>query len=194
MTEGFNFKEFARENAQSTYEVYMGDFIIIHVQREEVEGAVYSRIMKHIRTIDKRGSRGYASLIITFNGYDDIPDSVFEIMDIRKYVQGLFSRVPHLLFYMANMPEVRENMLLCICDFEKIGANHGLSYEELLEMTLEDPDSTPKEQIMISITDSKRRNLGETLRKYGNKVKKQEEAQEVIRWLNNTFSTDNRIQ
>ncbi|PGF05262.1 hypothetical protein [Bacillus toyonensis] len=194
MTDGFDFKEFAREHAQLTHEVHMGDYIIIHVQREEVEGAIYSRIMKHIRNIDKRESRGYASLIITFNGYDDIPDSVFEIMDIRKYVQGLFSRVPHLLFYMANMPEVRENMLLCICDFQKLGANHGLSYEELLEMTLEDPDSIPKEQIVISISDSKRRNLAETLRKYGNKVKKQDEAQEVIQWLNNTFSTDNRIQ
>ncbi|MEC2463862.1 hypothetical protein P9X10_02945 [Bacillus cereus] len=194
MNGNFDFKGFAREHAQDTHEVIFGDFILIHVQREEVEGAIYSRIMRHIRTLDKRENRGYASLVITFNGYDDIPDSVFEIMDIRKYVKGLFSRVPHLLFYMADMPEVRENMLLCISDFEKLGSSEHIPYEQLLELALEDYDKIPKEQIVVTLPSEKKRQLAETLRKYGNKVKKQNEAQEVINWLNNTFNHNNRVQ
>ena len=55
-------------------------------------------------------------VIITFMGYDDMPQEIYEIKDIRLFVEKLFRKYPYILYFINNFESNSGLLLACIAD------------------------------------------------------------------------------
>jgi hypothetical protein len=156
------------------------------VTKEEVENKVYKRIMETLKFLEKLPNGGYQSLVMGFSGYDDIPDEIYEIMPIREWVEGLFSRCPHLLYFINPENNWRSVMLLPICDVHAIYFGEKKSIKELMDKGVK-YEELPQFPIIASINDVKYKNIVRGLKQFGNRVKDMKGANETIKWLDDFF-------
>lgn len=162
------------------------DLVMVHVSRQAVEGRHFKEIISVIRMLEEREDNGYNTLSITFDGYDDIPDEVFEIIPIRKWVEGLFKRVPHLLYYITSMIDVRQYLTLCLCDIDSVYRGTKPLARDLIGVPIED---IPQYPIIFNISNEKRTKMYKALEKHGKKVNDEENVSEIVTWLKNLTNT-----
>lgn len=53
-------------------------------------------------------------LLLDFRGYDDDPQEIFNIREIKSYVKGLFNRHTNLFYFISNYESSRAMILACI--------------------------------------------------------------------------------
>lgn len=92
---------------------------IIQLEKDEIEKFSFSRLLKEIKNLDKREDKGFSSLMLAINGYDDIPKEIYEIEDTREYLQRLIHRIPFLLFYISPINEMPMQIITSLSDFKK---------------------------------------------------------------------------
>jgi hypothetical protein len=105
-----------------------------HIPRTEVESKDLRSLDKVMNTLHTVGKGCKESLIITCNGYDDTSDELYEIKEVREFVQAIFKKYPHILYYINSEFEAEKWMLHCIADeIETKFAGEKLSPIEYLE-------------------------------------------------------------
>ena len=96
------------------------DLISFSISRVSVENKNYSQVNKLIKLLRSGGSSSRQKLGVSFDGYEYDIEEIFEIDNIRKYVKVLLFRHPSLLYYISNIDESLQNLLVCYFDFETI--------------------------------------------------------------------------
>ena len=74
---------------------------VYNVSKDEVLAQDYEGVLRFIKKLDKLGGRksfGHAAILI--DGYNEVPEELHEIIEVRNFIGGLFDRVPHLLYYI----------------------------------------------------------------------------------------------
>lgn len=81
------------------------------------------------------GADALGSVYIAFDGYDDKPEEIFEIPEIRKFVRKAFKEYPDLFFFLTNLDELNNTILSCLCTIsiyrregEKVRATEDYGY------------------------------------------------------------------
>ncbi|KJD43982.1 hypothetical protein [Paenibacillus terrae] len=93
--------------------------IQFEVKKSEIIHKQTERMMGCIRTLSQMESKGYNSLLLYIDGYNDIPDELYEIPEVRIWMKKLFRIVPHFLYYIFQEEEDSYGRLLaCITDVE----------------------------------------------------------------------------
>jgi hypothetical protein len=88
----------------------------VSIPKFHVEDLDYTYVVKAVDIVTRLGKRGRGSLIMSFAGYGDVPDEIYEIDEIRDYVAVMLEKFPHI-FYMLNPFNGSARMLfLCLCD------------------------------------------------------------------------------
>lgn len=80
--------------------------------------------------LDKLGKKAIGHVVVLFDGYNDITDELFEIHEVRNYVQEMFKRFPHLLNYINFDLEGHHWLLSCLVDVDSIYAGRKMTFEE----------------------------------------------------------------
>jgi hypothetical protein len=88
--------------------------IFLSIEREETERLDISRVVTVVNALVKAGKEARGRLVITFSGYDDIPDEVFEIPEIRKYVEKVYDRFPYIFYYLNQVVEGHVHFVLSL--------------------------------------------------------------------------------
>ena len=57
-------------------------------------------------------------IMITFMGYDDTPQEIYEIKAIRLFVEKLFRKYPYILYFINNFESNSGLLLACIADIK----------------------------------------------------------------------------
>lgn len=123
-------------------------------RKEEVEKKNFKGITKLLKTMEKLGTQSRQTVTITFSGYDHIADEIFEIDDIRKWVNLLLFRYPQILYYINVETEGLQNLLICYCDIETVFIGEKKPSDQY---SIEDfmTGNIPQQDIYLTIDDRK---------------------------------------
>lgn len=118
MGNGFEFKYDVYQLTDE--EILNATFIVHQVTKREVVGKDLSSceyIFNKLRGLKKAG-RG--KLVLLFSGYDDVPDEIYSIKEIRDFVLSLFEKYPHMFYYLSQKDASFRSIFLCLCDFQSV--------------------------------------------------------------------------
>lgn len=86
------------------------------VKKDDVDRLDMKNLDKFFKVVTKLGHHVRQSVVIIFNGYDDIPDELFTIPEVRKFVAKMFKRYPYILYYINKELEGHHWLLSSIAD------------------------------------------------------------------------------
>lgn len=100
-------------------QILENEYVVICIDKKEVELLDLSRVSKIFNLLKELRTKACRKLVITFDGYDDTLEEIYEIMQIREYVLKLFSKYPYMFYYIATFDLNMKILLACISDVEK---------------------------------------------------------------------------
>lgn len=119
--------------------------LFYHIPKSEVINKDLNNLKALINNMSQVGKGVKKSLVITCDGYDDVTDELYEIQEVREFVEHLFTKIPYLLYYVTDMFE-GDIWLLCSLADEVTSVSQGQKYtgHELMEKFGFDLEATPK--------------------------------------------------
>lgn len=88
----------------------------LSISKSEVQRKDYTKLNKVLRVFNKYANLSCGKLYLTFEGYINNPLEIYEIDEIRTYVQELFEKEPNLFYFLSPMAE--NNFIIMRCFFE----------------------------------------------------------------------------
>lgn len=85
---------------------------ILNVEKSEVVHKQYESVAKILKMLK---SNPNGELLISFNGYDDVVDEIYEIPAIRKWVEKMFQKFPYILYYFTELSNYENARMLIAC-------------------------------------------------------------------------------
>ncbi|MEW6226523.1 MAG: hypothetical protein AB1700_00280 [Bacillota bacterium] len=113
-----------------------GGYIIHRVARKHVETGDYGPVLNAIEALEAAGRAARGRLVLVFEGYDDAPEEIYEIPEIRAWTAGLVERKPHLFYFLAQEEQNLQVILACIAQVKKL--RRSGSREILLDIAVPD--------------------------------------------------------
>ncbi len=157
------------------------------IEKNEVINKNFSGIDKLMKVMKSIGKDARQSLNLTFSGYDDIPDEIFEIMEIRQFVKVLLQKYPNIFYYLNQEFECLQNIIVCYADFENlfIGERKAIN-----DYPLEDvlTNNLPQQNVRIDVPYAKREHWKKEVTKTGIKYGDPIGAKKVCQDIDNIFS------
>lgn len=148
----------------------LGSLTIIHIEKEEVKLLQFKRIEKTLRVLKKVGKKARNSLLITFSGYDDIPDEIYEIPEIRRWVAKLVKRNPEVFYFLNRELEGSQIILATLCDLTSFYVGEPTkSPLEYYESGI-DPTDLPKKTVELTISDELKEHIIKGVTDYAKKI------------------------
>lgn len=111
-------------------------YIIHCVTRKHVEAGEYGPVLRTIETLEAVGRTARGKLMLVFDGYNDAPEEIYEIPEIRAWVAGLAEKKPHLFYFLAQEKQNLQVVLACIAQVKKL--RRSGSEEVLLDVVVSD--------------------------------------------------------
>lgn len=118
--------------------------IMYYITKEEVLTLNTNNLDKIFNTVKQFGKRCKQCVAIFCSGYDDVPDELFEIMELRKYIRHLFDKHPYMFYYLTTELGIEQWLLACLFDFETAFHGEKLNDKEIWERYGMDFDAIPK--------------------------------------------------
>lgn len=110
--------------------------IFVKVSRDQdIKRRDFSVISTLIKKLEKEPTRFYNTVHILFSGYEHVDEEVFEIREIRNWIEELVFLHPEILYYLEQEMYGLENIILCISDYKmytKIQVDKGDKEESLV--------------------------------------------------------------
>lgn len=162
------------------------------VSRLEVEKKDFSGIKEVIKVLEKKKKKAFGSFMITFSGYDDTAEEVFEVPDVRKWVEEVFKFCPHFLYFVSFEMECQKWIVPCICNDvqtfmpKEARKTENEWFKEGKLTAYDRPQMVIKQKMDKEMLNS----LVTGLKMYGSKVNDQARAAELIHYLKWHFSKD----
>lgn len=86
--------------------------IMIGVPREAVERGHVESYLREFERLGKRNALG--RVMFSFDGYDYDPREVFQIPEIRKWLNRITTNIPHLFYFLTKENAAIRIAFLCI--------------------------------------------------------------------------------
>lgn len=103
----------------SKEQILKSQYIMVSISKEEVVSLNLNRVSYLFNIMKELKTNAYRKLIITFDGFDDTPEEVYEIQSIRKYMFRLFFNYPYMFYYISTFDLNMKILLACIGDVIK---------------------------------------------------------------------------
>jgi hypothetical protein len=189
-------KEYLEEedklNFSGMSQIFAGDrnLFIYSVDKEgEILAMNYDGISQFIDTLDKLGGRkSYSSAIIMFDGYNDVPDELHEIPEVRRFVKGMFDRFPHLLYYINFEMEGHHVLLASLLDFKQLSRGEKLSPIEMEKKYGHDFSKIPRNNMFLIMPNYVLKTMQEAIIEHGKKMKRLELGTKLAYRLGKMFN------
>lgn len=85
-----------------------GDFLCLLIEADEVSPPMIGRAVDVLMDVseDPAKARKYAqTLLVAFEGYERLPQEIYEIEDCRQYLQALTDAWPYWMHFLAPLPD-----------------------------------------------------------------------------------------
>jgi len=108
--------------------IVVGDeeITLLEMNKGEVITSNFSRLVKAMKENEKNPKmrKGFSSIGLFIQGWEDVPEPIYEIMEIRRFYMKLYRKMPYFLYYIAPIMELPPYILACLSDIE-VKARHG---------------------------------------------------------------------
>lgn len=99
------------------------DVSIFQLSKSEVVNLNFDRLLKEIQSVDHGPTKGFSSIALTIDGYNDVTDELYEIDKVRRFFSRLVKKIPHLLYYMHPYTRMPIQIIGSLSDYAKVA--HG---------------------------------------------------------------------
>lgn len=86
----------------------------LFITKEDVLNKNLKVAERFFKKIDKKWDKFNERVFIVFDGWDNDNRELYEINEVREYVQLMVSKQPHLLFYLSQLTETLQIVLSCL--------------------------------------------------------------------------------
>lgn len=100
--------------------VHSDSLIIYQVTREEIEAHDQEGVLELFATLKQYGRAVRGRVAIIFDGYNHLPQEIFEIPDIREWVAGLLQKMPYCLYCLTPIENNLQVLVACASDVRAI--------------------------------------------------------------------------
>jgi hypothetical protein len=157
---------------------------VLQIPRKDVESRDIGMVTHHIRQFERiKAPAGCVEIV--FAGYDDVPEEVFEIREIREWTSRLLREAPEILYYASWELGTVTRLLACAYDMETVTDRRMNAHEA--EEYIRRHGVPHRQPVWISIPKPERERLYETIRRYGIRRKDPAGANRLIRNLTAIF-------
>lgn len=150
----------------------MNPFLVYKISKEEVLEMDMKGLDKFFKIIDKVGAPLRQSIAIMCDGYNDIPDELYQIPEVVKFVRKVFRRHPNILYYISREAEADYWMMSCMADevtSMKVG-DYETSQMNAYELEEKFGDNLPKTAAYLNFKDDKLATILKPIIDYGKKI------------------------
>jgi len=130
--------------------LYNNDLVIINISRKQVEECDLSFIERHVVLLQQCGVNAKQKVILLFGGYDNIPDEIYEIIAIRKWMAKVIEKFSFLFYYLSPFDNHSGIIASCIADVTKVSFGPRLIICEYVKLGYT-PPNLPKVNLAIKM-------------------------------------------
>lgn len=133
--------------------------VVFQVEKEEIKTLQFKRIEKTLKQLRKLGKKARNSLLITFGGYDDVPDEIYEIPEIRRWTAKFVKRNPEVFYYLCRELEGDQIILTTLCDLSSFYVGEPTKSPNEYYKEGINPEDLPKKQLELILPDGLRESI-----------------------------------
>jgi len=89
---------------------------MVGISKDEILTRDFRRLDEFIKLLHECKTSSRQKVMITFMGYDETPQEIYEIKPIRLFVEKLFRKYPYILYFITNFESNAGLLLACIAD------------------------------------------------------------------------------
>lgn len=175
--------EYTNDVRKITDDQLRNSSVIVHnILKSEVEKKDFKNteyLFQRLQTI-KTDAKG--KILILFAGYDDNPEEIYSILEIRSFMKDLFNKHPYMFYYITQLDATYRTLFFCLCDVNVIAPVNQNTIKEVVF----DSKNISRVRISFSVPDEIATKLINKTFEYGEKVGEKESTINTI--LGNIFS------
>jgi hypothetical protein len=94
--------------------------ILVHVPKKDIVNGDLDYIESIIQKLKSFGSKAKQNVLLFFGGYDNVPEEVYEITEIRQWVGKVIEKHPYLFYFMCHVGNNASLIAACLADVQSI--------------------------------------------------------------------------
>lgn len=159
----------------------MEPFLMYQISKEEVLSGDMKQIGDFMKLINRLGSHARQRCAIMCSGYDDVPDELFEIKEVRKYVHKLFKKFPYLLYYINTEIEAQHWLMSSLADEVEyvLQGDYSVKQMNAFELYEKFGTNTPTFQALLTFKDNRLTGILQPIIDHGKKIGDKEGATKI---------------
>lgn len=180
--------------------IVVGDeeIALVEMNKGEVITCNFNRLFKTMKENEKspRMRKGFASIGLFIQGWEDVPEPIYEITEIRRFYMKLYRKMPHFMYYIAPIGNLPQYILACIGDIE-VKARHG-NFVSPLELMKNEGHTRNigATTISVSLPGEIGYTMIESIEKHAKELQFQDEDNElpiIYKLIENTIKKEERL-
>ncbi|MGX1195750.1 hypothetical protein [Metabacillus sp. SLBN-84] len=107
---------------------------MIQLGKQEIINLQFDRVLEAIKMADETDHswRGFGTLMLFIQGYDDVTDELYEIPKVRRFFARLYKKVPHMMYYLNPVNGMNSQFLIGLSDFTKVAVGEQRSPQQVI--------------------------------------------------------------
>lgn len=96
------------------------EHLTVTISKKEVIENDLDKISYIFNLLKKCKKRGKQKLILNFEGFHDSNKEIFEIKEIRNFLEKVFNKYPYMFYFLSSVENNNKLILACLCEVEVI--------------------------------------------------------------------------
>lgn len=154
--------------------------LMVQVPREDIINVNLTKLEQVFKLAAKFGKKMRESVGFTVSGYDDYEEEVFEIPEIRNFIDRLFRKMSYIAYYLTPQMNCDEWVFNTWADEVKLLTERPhpeLTTRELVELY---DGSPPPFRLEVTISKEKLAHVMNGVKRHGKVIKDREGAIEIM--------------
>ena len=139
---------------------------VLAISKDETLTRDFRRLDELVKLLHECKTESRQKVMITFMGYDNTPQEIYEIKSIRRFVEKLFRKYPYILYFITNFESNSGLLLACIADIRmqvSVDRKPFTAYMGSKEKFM----NRPQQSVELSLSESKCLNIISDIVEYG---------------------------
>lgn len=169
--------EFTNDVRKITDSQLRGSSIIVHnILKSEVDKKIFTNTEYLFQRLESLKTEAKGKLLMLFSGYDDNPEEIYSIFEIRSYMKELFDKYPYMFYYLSQLDMTYKTLFFCLCDVSVVAPVN----QNTLKDVIFDNKNISKIEVVFSVPNEIHFKLIDGTLDYAEKIGEKESVIEEI--------------
>lgn len=141
--------------------------IFLNIPKHAVLRKDISMIDNAITLLTKCGTRARDRLAIVFDGWNNTPEDIWEIVEIRRWTRKVFEKYPHIFYFLSKELDGVKNFAVCLADVEALRPQKRYTVDELIDMH---PEELPQTRLKVRLSPEDSLTIFNAVIKYASQI------------------------